>query len=542
MKRIELHVETLALIASLFFTLACNARFWSALVAGHDWSSGRTWLLVLAGGLIITCLHWFLLLLVLNRWTAKPLLVVLAFVSSVAAYFMATYDVPLGPAMLRNALETDVKEAAELLDWKMAPYVLGLGVVPAGLLWGVRIAPRSLRAAAWRRGATLLAAFAVFTVALWASMQELAPALREHRGLGYLVTPSNYLYSLASVYSRRAAEGAGPRLMVAQDAHRAAPAGARRPSAFVLVVGETVRASHWGLGEYGRQTTPELARRGVLNFSDVTSCGTDTATSLPCMFSVYGRRHYDEERIRHSESVLHVLARVGVSVLWRDNQSGCKGVCDGLAFEHSSQPPMNDPELCGSGRCLDAVLVKGLEKEIAATPGDVLIVLHMLGNHGPAYYQRYPAGFRRWQPTCDTTDLASCTREALYNTYDNAILYTDQVIAQTIDLLSGVKSHDVGLLYVSDHGESLGERNLYLHGMYYRIAPDEQKKVPMILWLSSGLQAKLELDAACLAARAAAPASHDNLFHTALGLFEVRTASYEAALDLAGRCRSSSRG
>ena len=542
MKRIELKVETLALAASLFFTLAWNGRFWAALTAGHPWSAGRTWLLVVAAGVLVTSLQWFLLLLVLNRWTAKPLLAALALASSVAVYFMAAYDVPLGPAMLRNALETDAREAAELLDWKMALYVLLFGVAPVLFLWRVRVAHLPLRSAAWRRLTSLFAAAAVFAVALWASMHEIVPVLREHRQLGYLVTPSNYLYSAASVLSHNRVAKAAPRLPVALDAHRAQPAAARKPTAFVLVVGETVNAQHWGLGSYRRQTTPELAGRGVVNFADVTSCGTDTATSLPCMFSLYGRRHYDEESIRRSESVLHVLARVGVSVLWRDNQSGCKGVCDGLPLEHSSSAPMNDPELCAAGRCFDAVLMKGLAEKIAAARGDVLIVLHMLGNHGPAYYQRYPREFRRWLPTCDTTDLASCPREALHNTYDNAILYTDHLLAQTIDVLAGVGSHDVGLMYVSDHGESLGERNLYLHGMYWRIAPDEQKKIPLVLWLSPGLQSKLEVDPACLSARAAAPASHDNLFHTALGLFEVRTSSYEAGLDLTGTCRTAARG
>jgi lipid A ethanolaminephosphotransferase len=503
----------------------------------HDWRTANTWRLVLATGVLITCLHWFLLLVVLNRWTAKPLLFLLALLTSAAIYFMATYSVYLDKSMLRNVLETDLKEASELFDWKMVPYFIFFGVLPIFLVWRVRLRqPRLTEAVIWRASSMILA-LTVGGAALWASAFELFPTMREHKELRYLVTPSNYILSLARLLSNQTQLATHARMPIAVDAHRPALPAGRRPVAFVIVVGETVRAANWGLGAYRRQTTPELAKRGVINFADVTSCGTDTATSLPCMFSVYGRRNYDEERIRSSESVLHVLHRAGVSVLWRDNQSGCKGVCDGLPVEYASD--MEDAARCVLGRCFDGVLIDRLKEKIDAARGDILIVLHMLGNHGPAYYQRYPAAFRRWQPTCDTTRLASCSREALVNTYDNAIHYTDHVLAQAIDILASISSHDTGLLYVSDHGESLGEHGLYLHGVPYRIAPDEQTKVPMIIWLSSSLMTSAGLDASCLAKRAAAPASHDNLAHTTLGLFGVRSKAYEPAFDVMAACHQS---
>jgi lipid A ethanolaminephosphotransferase len=161
----------------------------------------------------------------------------------------------------------------------------------------------------------------------------------------------------------------------------------------------------------------------------------------------------------------------------------------------------------------------------------------MLGNHGPAYYQRYPEEFRRFTPTCDTTDLASCSRVALINTYDNAILYTDHVLAKLIADLKGITTHDTGMLYVSDHGESLGENNLYLHGIPHVFAPREQTHVPMIMWISPDFMADQQLDGACLDRLASTQAvSHDYLIHTLLQLFDIQTMSYEPALDLTATC------
>ncbi|MDR2240321.1 MAG: phosphoethanolamine--lipid A transferase [Zoogloeaceae bacterium] len=548
--RLTLHTETLALLASVAFTLLCNAAFWRALSTLPSSRAGGWWLQACAALLLIG-LQWLLLLLVVNRWTVKPLLMLLAATTAAAVYFMQAYGVYLSPTMLRNLVETDIREAGELLQTGMLPYAL-CAALAIWLLSRVGIRKTRWPRAALIRAACLLAAAALTAAGLWPAAAELLPAFRESKELRYLVTPLNYIASawrlLADETAHRAAPGpARPREPVAPDARRAAATGAsaaaRKPLAVVLVIGETVRAANWGMNGYRRQTTPELAARRVINFPHVSSCGTDTATSVPCMFSPNGRRHYDAAAIRRQESLLHVLQRVGVAVRWRENQSGCKGVCDGLPFDDLSRGATGAPGtsgasgVCGGKRCFDEILLDGLPQLIDAAAGDTLIVLHMLGNHGPAYFRRYPDRFRQWTPTCDTTDLAACSNAALVNTYDNAVSYTDHVLAQAITLLSGAASHDTALLYVSDHGESLGEKGLYLHGMPYAIAPAEQTQVPMILWLSPGAARSQGLSADCLARRAALPASHDDLFHTLLKLFEVQTSVYDPQRDLLAGCR-----
>ena len=274
----------------------------------------------------------------------------------------------------------------------------------------------------------------------------------------------------------------------------------------------------------------------VINFAQVTSCGTNTEVSLPCMFSLQGRRNYDEDKIRGSESLLNVLERAGLRVLWRDNQSGCKGVCTGVETQKLDSAKV--PGLCDGERCFDEILTHDLDQVLADRQGNLVIVMHQLGNHGPAYYKRYPEAFRRYTPECETPDLAKCERETVVNAYDNAILYTDHVLAKTIDFLKAKSAtYDTAMLYVSDHGESLGENGLYLHGVPYSIAPKVQVEVPMTLWVSPGYAQSFALDTDCLRQRAAQPATHDNLFHSLLGMLDVRTSIYDAGLDVAAQCR-----
>jgi lipid A ethanolaminephosphotransferase len=321
-----------------------------------------------------------------------------------------------------------------------------------------------------------------------------------------------------------------------EPAVRAAPAS-RKPTLFVLVVGETARAANFSLGGYPRPTNPELARLPVVYFAHTTACGTSTEVSLPCMFSPFGRADYDEARIRRHESLLHLLARAGLRVVWLDNQSGCKGVCDGLQVRDLSRAQV--PGLCDGERCLDEILLHGLRDAVGGTTADTVVVLHQLGNHGPAYFRRYPAAFRRFEPACESTEFADCTREQIVNAYDNAILYTDHLLAQAIGYLDGLSDrYEVALAYVSDHGESLGERGLYLHGMPYAIAPREQLEVPMLWWFGADSARAFDVDLDCLRRRAQQAVTHDHLFHSVLGLLRVATPRYRAERDLFEGCRA----
>ncbi len=535
--RPAVHLETLVLVCAVYVMVAGNGPFWRAALAGRSWEAAGTWGFTAALFIALTAFYIAVAALVSNRYTVRPLLALVLLVTAGAAYYMDRYAVYMDRPMLANVFATNYKEARELLGWGMAGHILVFGALPAALLWWPTLKSRSLARAFVVRTGWVVAATALGVASLLLVFADFASLMRNNQEMRYLITPGNIVASVSANLWGRAKRPNQPKTVVGADAKVAGPARLR-PSLFVLVVGETARSQNFSLNGYARPTNPELAKRGVISFPDAVACGTSTEVSLPCMFSWYGRSRYDEDKVLTHESVLHVLARAGVQVLWRDNQSGCKGVCDGLPVEqldHAGIAPF-----CAGDQCLDEVLLSGMDQVLRDRKGNLLVVMHQLGSHGPAYFKRYPPASRRFQPDCQSEDLRLCSAAEIVNAYDNSLLYTDFFLGKVIDFLQQAQAtHDTAMLYVSDHGESLGEGGLYLHGMPYAIAPKGQTRVPFVLWMSQAFRSGMGIDEQCLRERARPEAaSHEHLFHTLLGIFGVATTAYERRLDLFAPCRA----
>jgi lipid A ethanolaminephosphotransferase len=408
-------------------------------------------------------------------------------------------------------------------------------MLPALLVAGVRLPRRSLPCELGAIGGSVAGGIALIAVLILALSAHFATFLREHKPLRYLLAPMNVIYGSArhglarARPARELADVAGPVERLANPT--------RRPVLLFLVIGETARAANFELGGYERPTTPRLHREpGVIYFERVRACGTSTATSVPCIFSHLGRARFDVEIAAMQTNLLDTVQRAGIDVEWRDNNSGCKGVCGRVptvlfGARHASLA-------CDGRSCFDEVMLEGLEARLRNLEGDAAVVFHQLGSHGPAYSERYPPDFEVFRPSCRSADLGACSRESIVNAHDNTIAYTDYNLDLQIELLKRLSGDfDTVLLYVSDHGESLGEHGLYLHGAPYFMAPEEQTHVPLVLWMSEGYRASQRIAAACLHDRAREPASHDDIYHTVLGLLGIRTAAYRAEHDLISRCR-----
>ena len=534
--RVANHPEWLLGLLAVFWTLALNQGFLGFAIRSLDLPGLERLRFAVWLTLSVAALHWLILLAIAHRWTWRPAMVLLLPAAASAAWFIDRYGIHIDPSMVRNVLRTDAAEARELLGPGLALQILLYAVLPLLVLWSVPNPARSRLRASASRLAYLGLAVVLLGGSLLANMQPLSSLMRNYREARYLINPASILWSLGIALRGDVARATALRKPIGLNAHPGRLASNRdRPLRIIVVVGETVRGANWGLNGYERDTTPELRRRGVINFERVRSCGTNTEVSLPCMFAPVGRRDYDEATIRGSESLLHVLSRAGVEVRWRDNQSGCKGVCAGLPFE---QVGAQDAAACLAGRCSDQLLFEGLDRFLDQPAPTALMVLHMLGNHGPSYWRRYPADRAIFQPDCRRDELSQCSRREIINAYDNGILYTDRLLAALIDQMKARSDrHDTVVMFLSDHGESLGERGLYLHGMPWAIATDEQTWVPWIMWFSPGAEGRVGIDPACLATRAKQPAQHDHLFHTLLSLAGVETAIHEPAWDLAAGCR-----
>lgn len=527
----------LTLLVALWFVVFCNGRLWQALwnILGGVTPSGALFALSLPI-LAFALINAGLTLLSFGRAT-RPVLSVLLVVTSFAVYFMAQYNVKLDRGMIQNIFETDVREATELFSFKLALYVLLLGVLPVAILARVPVVKQGFLRELGGRAVSLSVSLAVAFGMIFLLSQEYAALARNHKELRDMFTPINYLRA-SYAYAKQQPTGPVVVAPVGTDAHKGALwTGSTRRAVTIVVVGETARAANFSLGGYERKTNPELEKQDIVYFDNAHSCGTATAVSVPCMFSDMGRVHYDEAKALAQEGLLDVLKHAGLEVLWRDNNSGCKGTCDRVKYEDLSRA--NLPGLCEGDECFDEVLAHNLQQYIDGLQRDAVIVLHQKGSHGPAYYRRYPKEFGKFQPVCKTNELGQCSREEISNAYDNSLLYTDHVLSQLIDLLRSNQDHvDTALFYISDHGESLGENNLYLHGAPYMIAPEQQTHVPALTWLSSGFQSRFKIDAGCLRAHRGDEISQDNLFHSMLGLMNIETSVYQPDLDFFRRCRS----
>ena len=540
------HPTALLLILALWLATAGNLPLWRAL-----WKLPETHGLqavVTLGSLVLVVLAATVLLLGLFLWPRwlKPAGIALLLITASSSYFMSSYGIVIDPSMLTNVVQTDMGEALDLVSWPLVVTLL-LGAVLPGIWWWRQPVRRvgGGRLVLQQLGVGLLGLL-VAVAMLWISFQDVASLMRNHKTLRYMINPFNTVYAVARVSVGRAAQAQQTLQPVGMDAHLVSPGDSVDTSPLiVLVVGETARAANFGLGGYERDTTPllkQLQSEGdLVYFSNVSSCGTNTQTSVPCMFSPQGRETFDGGDT-HQENLLDVLQRAGLAVLWLDNQSGCKGVCDRVP--HTDTRNLNLPDICPEGECFDEAMLRALPDELARLDPErrargTVVVMHQMGSHGPAYYKRSPPAMKLFQPECTSHALQECPPEQIQNAYDNSLRNTDHLLAETVRWLQTLK-RPTALVYVSDHGESLGEKGLYLHGMPYRMAPTEQTHVPMLTWASKPLQQALGLRLDCLRAQAAQPWSHDNLFHTMLGLARVGTTARDGTLDMLAPCTAPS--
>ncbi len=524
---------------SLWMAVVANLPLWRELFQLRliNSPSGAAFAMGLAS--IIAATLTVLCSLLAWRWTLKPLLTLLLIAAAFGAHFMLSYGVVIDTTMMTNALQTDAREATGLLNLRLMAIVFVLGIVPSLVIWRLPLAYGPWARRLLQNLFLLMGAGVLLGLSVALSFQPLASTMRNHKQIRYLMNPLNSIYALGSlaVGSRaRINSGVEP---IGLDARAPVIAPGGRPPFLIMVLGETTRSGNFGLNGYVRPTTPELEKDQVASFGNVWSCGTSTAASVPCMFSSLGRAAFDARNTDY-EGLLDVIQRSGMAVLWLDNQSGCKGTCDRVP--NASTTSLQNPQLCPNGACYDEIMLEGLEKRIAALPLEqrergVVLVLHSMGSHGPAYYQRSPDAFKRFKPECATNDLQNCSQSELLNAYDNSIAYTDHFLASTISWLKTQQTtYDAAMVYIGDHGESLGESNLYLHGLPYAIAPDLQKMVPWITWLSAGFEKSRAVSTQCLKGRRDEKLSHDNLFHSILGLLHIQSQVYQSRLDAYAPC------
>jgi lipid A ethanolaminephosphotransferase len=538
-KPFRITANILLLLCCAYLVLVLNFPFLSKAVNTVSATGDANTLFLLSVPIVLFCIFIFVQSLFSIRFLLKPVLIFTILLSSILFYATWQYGIVFDDGMLQNTLESDSAEAFSYLNGYAIVFFILFGVTPAWVIYKLEIVHQTLSEEVLSRLKLIGLSLVTSTVLMGCFYADYASVGRNHRDLITYVTPYK-LYDATFKYIKRSVNTEN-RSFITLDAkpyiETLNTAKEVWPQITVLVIGETARAQNFSSNGYSISTNRYTEDQGVISFTTVSSCGTATAVSVPCMFSRLGIQDYNKEAANSQQNVLDIAKLAGVDVLWiENNNGGCKKVCDRVDTIYIDVDAQN--RLCDGEYCFDEALLAHLNMKIAQQKStNTLVVLHMIGSHGPTYFRRYPKEHRLFTPDCQRSDIQNCSDTELVNTYDNTIAYTDFVLNNIIGGLSQIASDNglsASMLYVSDHGESLGEKGIYLHGLPYIFAPKEQTHIPMLYWQSDELSAT---QSECLVNIASKPASHDNLFDTLLGLLQVNSVLYNPNLDLLSPCK-----
>ena len=526
------------LLLAIWLGVFLNIAFFEKIRMLTPYNGVKAGLFVVASIIIVVAAYNFIFQFFNWKWTAKPLAIALVFIGGFAAYAVNTLGVLITSDQIQNLMQTDIAEARDTWSWHLLTWTLGMTVLPIIVILMIKIKPEPIIRQLLHKVIASVVSLAMVLGLLFVFYVDFAAIFRENRDLKGMISPQNMIASFASYYKKKAPKENLPLVVYGEDAVMQKAQATSLPKLMVLVVGETARAENFSLNGYSKNTNPKLSQQDILNFSRVSSCGTATAVSVPCMFSGMPRKEYEERLASHREGLLDIAQRAGYQVTWIDNNSGCKGTCDRVNQFKIPEPLQQ--KWCKDKECFDDILIDSFKAYLATIPQDDnrprLIVLHQMGSHGPAYYKRVPAQFKVFKPTCDTNAIQGCSREALLNTYDNTLLYTDYVLDSLIETLKNTTKYQTALWYLSDHGESTGESGMYLHGAPYAIAPTQQTHIPMLMWFSTVWQHQAKQQIKCLAQQGRKELSQDNLFPTMLSLLDVKSKVIDPNNDMLAAC------
>lgn len=528
---------TLSIIVSIYMALIFNKTFWLRIFAllQNDY-------LTLASVIIATlCIIIILTITFSVKYFIKPFLIFLILVSCIASWFTDQFGVIIDRDMIANAVGTTISETKNYISLAFVWHLFLTAIIPSCLIIWVKIKHQKIFKKVIYNFAVIMIFLVILIGSILLSSRQLISTFRAN---GTSLSIINPIFPIVSsikyviVYKLR-------KPMVFKNVGLDAKINVKgvtsgRPRVLVIVAGETARAISFSLQGYSKETNPGLKRDQVIYFSNTSSCGTATAQSIPCMFSPYTKSEFTVAKANSTSSLPDILAKVGINVEWWDNNTGSQGVANNI--KNVTFYGSNDPKFCIDGECHDGIMLDKLNAWLDGITSDSVLIIHQLGSHGPAYFKRYPKEFAHFQPDCRGLNFNDCSVDEIRNAYDNTILYTDFFLSTIINNLKDrANTIDGALFYMSDHGESLGEKGLFLHGMPYALAPTQQTHIPFVLWMAPPFEQAMNINENCLRKNAATQSvSHDVLFPSVLTMMNIDTSVKDKNLDIFEACKGTS--
>ncbi len=500
----KIKLSYFALLLSLVNLVLYHLPFYRFVTTNNDVTTLNGILLIISLTIatIFANALFFYIVLFLLRSVGKWLLILIFIINAIAVYFINTYGAIIDESMIGNVLNTDYEESTSFLSFGLFFYIILLGILPSFLIFKIEFIRPTIKRFLLHVFLTLLFLLSVAYVNssnwLWID--------KNSKTLGGLVMPWSYAVNLNLYYLHKNKENEKQILLPNATIKNT------EKSVVVLVIGESSRSSNFSLYGYEKNTNPLLSKIENLHHFKAEACATYTTAGLKCILE------YKDTSDLY-EILPNYLFRNNIEVIWKTTNWGEPKV-NIKNFKNKDELRKNcEGEFCE----YDEIMLKGLKEQIlASTKNKILIVLHTSTSHGPTYYKKYPPQFEQFSPVCKSVELADCTQEELINAYDNTIVYTDYILATLIDHLKQVPEYKSSMIFISDHGESLGENNLYMHGIPASLAPKEQLDIPFIVWTSDTL----------IKIKEEQQFSQHNIFHSVLDFLDVESPIYDENMSI----------
>lgn len=493
-------VALMSVLNFLFFHLP----FYSFVFKNADYKSANGILLIVSLVVIMLVVNAFVFYLAcyLSRIVGKSLLVIFFLLNAISVYFINTYAVIIDESMVGNVLNTKYSESSSFFSIKLLFYFIILGVVPSIYIIKVKLSNTT-----WKKFIITCSVTLVFILTLvFANASNWLWIDKNSKTLGGLAMPWSYSVNASRFYIHEYKKNKKEILL--PDA----TISNNEKSVVVLVIGESARSQNFSLYGYKKNTNPLLSKIPNLFHFNANSSATYTTAGVK---SILDYKNTDDLY----EILPNYLYRNNVEVIWRTTNWGEPPVH--IKNYENTEALMKN--CSGEGCNYDEVLLSGLKEQImASSKNKILVVLHTSTSHGPTYSKKYPPQFETFKPVCNSVELANCSQEALINAYDNTIVYTDYILNKVIENLNQLKYYKSTMIFVSDHGESLGEKNLYMHGLPLSIAPKEQYEIPFIVWLSNSSK-QLKPNKVL---------SQGHVFHSVLNFLDVKSPIYNEEMNI----------
>lgn len=500
----NIKVTHFALLMSFLNFLFFHFPFFSFVVKNVDYKSFNGVFLIISLIIVVLVVNAliFYLICFLSRYVGKFLLVLFFIISAVAVYFINTYGVLIDKSMIGNILNTNYAESSSFFSIKLIIYIVLFGILP-----GIYIIKAKIINETWKRfGITSSLTLLFILTLVFANASNWLWIDKNAKVIGALPMPWSYVANTYLFYKDKFKSNEKEVLL--PDA----TIKDNQKSVVVLVIGESARSQNFSLYGYKKNTNPLLSKMDNLFHFEATSCATYTTAGVKCILE-----HTNTDKLY--EILPNYLYRNNVEVIWRTSNWGEPPV-------HIKNYQNRDalmPNCKGEGCNYDEILLTGLKDQILASKKNkILIVLHTSTSHGPQYSKKYPPQFETFKPVCNSVELGNCSQTELINAYDNTIVYTDYILSKVIEDLKQLNEYKSTMIFVSDHGESLGEKNLYMHGVPISVAPKEQYEIPFIVWVSNGSKQ----------VKANKVLSQNNVFHSVLNFLNIQSPIYEEGMSI----------